>query len=205
MHLKCPTTQMWREAEELAATRNTGGRLLSSSAKSMVPYFIRENVRGYIVYPGKAGGWIGDVVFNVPFGMPDRAGTPVATPFRTKREAKDSLVGMLAMAILNSMENVAPIGEFMFEFCDLAVPVEVERITEILALAQRESLEVMPSEARAMLAVAEAMLRADPDLSSETSRAICSAVDAACCVGIVRWPERQPMSPSGHAAASMMQ
>ena len=81
------------------------------------------------------------------------------------------------------MENVAPIGEFMFEFCDLAVPVEVERITEILALAQRESLEVMPSEARAMLAVAEAMLRADPDLSSETSRAICSAVDAACCVG----------------------
>jgi hypothetical protein len=206
MYLTLPTAQMWRKAEEKAASHKGKERVLSSTGESMVPYLTRENVQGYVVYPGDAGGWIADVAFRVPFGLPDRVGTSVATPFRTKREARDSVVGTLVMAILNSMANLTPSGKFVFEFCDLAVPVELECVSEIRAQAQRAGVVVNSSEVRAMLTVAETMLHADPDQSlGETIHAIWSAVHAACCVGITCWPEPQPRSPSGHAMASMMQ
>lgn len=73
----------------------------STLGKAASPWFVLSNVAGVRIVQGRIGGWLADILLaEVPAGLPDAFGTPVASPLPDRDSALEAAVTMLAMAAL---------------------------------------------------------------------------------------------------------
>jgi hypothetical protein len=125
----------WARAE--AKKRGNDHELMAGSAlgKSQFPYITEDNFVALVIYPAPFGGWHADMLLkNVPPGVPNSIGSPVATPYETREKAeayaKEMLIGMLVQAARSKAE---PPSNPAFLFYDWEIKLQRELLDKLLA------------------------------------------------------------------------
>lgn len=173
----------------------------------VAPYARIENVSGVEIYQTPAkDGWIADILLrNVPDGMSDAFGTAIAEPLRTRAEAEDCALHLLAITIVNSAKSPAPEPNPTRVFvwgdatCSISAAMYEAVSTDKLFVAV--PIDDRAVEARRLLGLLHAKLFAGKSVSAVIdagvdSALLWSAMILALSAGILRWPERQYGSPA---------
>jgi hypothetical protein len=169
----------------------------SALGENTMKYLHVNRLTGVHVYQGERGGWYFDLSFkDLPAGVPNIIGQPVAFPLETREQAIDGAVSMIAVLINRKDEAPAPEEGAMalFPFDDVVLQLPSEMIEAI------KNAPIPPPEpgyARTRLdeirdevwgggpLTAEIMDRLD----REQRARVLAVVAMAICEGIVRWPQ----------------
>lgn len=172
-------------------------------AKAQRAYLIESNVGGVHVYHANTGGWIADIYLkDTPIGVANVIGTPVANPCKTRDEALEQAVMMLASIISNTAkqhEKVQP----TFQLYDIALTLDGSML-EFVAKTQLETEGTVgyenPDKAVQKL---EAILKqffgnAEPSydilmtLELEAKARLMAVCTMCALTGILRYPPPEP-------------
>jgi len=116
------------------------GEAKSLVAKSQAPYYSEDRMAGIHIYHAPLGGWIADLIFrDMPPGIPNALGTPVHSPFRTREEAREGAIGMLAaiLEISDQNEGREAVHEPVFQLYDCIIRIDGGILNEIVALGKQ--------------------------------------------------------------------
>ncbi len=74
---------------------------MSSLGRNTSAFVTMENLESIVIYQAPLGGWHADVLLkNVPPGIPNVMGSPVAAPFKTKEQAFEGAQHILTAVLL---------------------------------------------------------------------------------------------------------
>jgi hypothetical protein len=80
----------------------------SDLGSTTMAHIREENIAAVTVTRTPLGGWSTDVLFrNMPPGIPNKLGTPVETPFRTREEAEAAALPLLTYMLVMAERNKA--------------------------------------------------------------------------------------------------
>lgn len=69
-----------------------------------------KNLESLVLYSDRNGLWTADLLFeNIPAGSPDIMGTPTAIPFKTKKEAWNAALAIVAKVYYSDRLGLRPI------------------------------------------------------------------------------------------------
>jgi hypothetical protein len=195
---------LWKQAEKVAddpewnvETANAGTGLL--------PHLKRVKVKAAYVYPALFGGWMGDVELkNMPLGFANVLGTAVSYPAKTEDEARQTIISILAAVIrAEGIDHADSDGAPVFPFHNLLVPLS----SNVFKIMEQEGFDVCWEQfeySMGRLVDMEELFRGDyspqkfKSFDIDSQKTFQSVIHNARYQGIMRWPESQPLSPSGH-------
>jgi hypothetical protein len=91
-----------------------------------------RNLLAVHIYEANLGGWIADLeVKKAPVGAPRIYGTPVENPCRTREEALDQAINMLAAVLLTDQPEPKLPSHRIFELYGLGIPVPGAALDEL--------------------------------------------------------------------------
>jgi hypothetical protein len=68
-------------------------------AMGQAKYMVETNFDALIIYPAPLGGWHADLTLNVPPGVPNSIGSPVAEPLLTRADAMEKAKQLLVVGL----------------------------------------------------------------------------------------------------------
>lgn len=168
----------------------------SNVGENSIPHYKIDHCVGIHIYEGSKGGWFADLQFeNLPPGIPPVFGTPVALPHRTRAEAMDTAVKILALVLANDRPTPsAEETEIVFPFDGVVVHLPAQSFGKL-----QDKMPVLPTREQAL-----ERLNAFRDevcggalLTHEAAQALPESLQArllsvcamAMLAGIVRFPE----------------
>jgi len=201
-----PRAEKWLDEQE--ATRPEQFPFFDNSplVKAAAPYLTLKNAEAIFISEGQLGGWIADIAFkSVPLGVVDMIGTPVSSPHKTRAEAEQAAIIILAALIAKERNGTGD---------EAAPPVmlyhghEVALNQKLLERLQGTSPRIGGDEAVRMLCELEERLFVDgfdeqliETLPREENQVLGIALHLAALAGVLRYPENQPATPSHHTAS----
>lgn len=162
-----------------------------------------DRVAGVHVYQGDRGGWYFDLSFkDLPPGVPNVLGQPVAYPLETKEEAINGAISMLAM-LVKTRDKILPRhddAEAVFPFDDVVISLPSDLIRTLAAAPfpppEYEYVRGRLDEIRRQFAEDGTMTGEVMDKLTEDQRMeVFTVVAMAICRGIARWPQSEEGVP----------
>jgi len=162
-----------------------------------------DRVTGVHVYQGERGGWYYDLSFkDLPPGVPNVLGQPVAFPLDTREEAIDGAVSMLAMLVNKRDQDPPPQddAEAVFPFDDVVISLPSQMIRTLseapVPLPDHEYVRTRLDEVRKEFA-GDGPLTGDilNKLTRDDLMRVYAVAAMAICRGIPRWPQSEEGVP----------
>ncbi len=189
-----------------------GGKIKNESEllRAQLPFIREENFLAVVVYPAPKGGWHADLVLkNVPPGYPDRVGTPVQAPCRSKIEAHEFAQGLLASALILAARNADGGGDgapskLVFLLDEWAIDLEPQVFERLSALRHLGGLEGYGAKQAAHERVASMVAqyfpegvsrRALEDLPHDDYARVAAVLHMAALNGVYAYPPRLDAAP----------
>ena len=175
--------------------------------ENMARYLDEDKLDGIHIYPAPLGGWHTDLSFkDMPTGTPPVVGTPKAHPCKSREEAVDTAVQMLAAIIgdIRNKDDQDANGErtAAFEIDSVTLYVPVDMLDEIRSAAGPTGL---PADDYVRSRLDETRKKfggkrgIDADvmesLTHEQKMELHVVAAMALLAGFIRWPESMDMAP----------
>jgi len=171
---------------------------VSSIGQASLKWYRTENCTGVYIYQGEKGGWFADLSFkDLPAGVPVVIGTPNVAPNRTREDAIESAVHMLALLMNSPTPQVNPEeAEVVFEFDNLGLIIPSAAIAAINKLSverpSNEYVEQRLDEIREQFAGGKPFNSEIMDsLSEEDRRVVYTVCVMALALGMPRYPKSE--------------
>jgi hypothetical protein len=168
-----------------------------------------KNIEALVIYPAPMGGWHADIVLvDVPPGVANTFGSPVAQPHKTREKAEESALALLTLVLWLDKQTKPKPKPPAFLFYGGAFELSSEMLnhprasgygSEVLAL---ERLEMVVSELFGSAEPTKTTITALP--VSDKARLL-AVLHCAVLDGVFAYPPRLDRSPSGHEAPETMQ
>jgi hypothetical protein len=183
---------------------NMRAEVTSPLARAVESYMIEDNLAALVIYPAPLGGWFADVMLqNVPPGVSNILGTPVAHPLATYPEALNQGIDIVALILapkrpgIENESKAPPI--FLYYGSSFAL------FPELLELLDNQYAQY-PSTETAHARIKEITLMLFPDrrrpsyerlaaLSQHQLRILVSVLHIASLTGVMRYPAMEPGMP----------
>jgi hypothetical protein len=206
-----PRAEQWLDEHEGAMPADCLRYTAADSpiAKASAQYQTLKNAEAVFITEGELGGWIADIMFkSVPAGVYDMVGTPVASPHRTRAEAEQKAIIMLAGLIAkerSGMVDEAAPPVVLYRGHELALDPEllvrvkdIPRVRRTLAVKLLDEMEdrIFPDGFDQQLL---------ETLPLDETLVLVTTLHFAALAGILRYPENQPATPSHHTAVNTTQ
>lgn len=190
-------SKLMPEAERRAPEMNMVEASSSSLGANTFKHIHIDRVTGVHVYQGERGGWYFDLTFkDLPPGVPNVLGQPVAYPLETREEAINGAVSMLAM-LISTRDKTLPgheDAEAVFPFDDVVIT-----LPSVLIRALESAPVPVPDfgyvcdrldETRRQFA-GDGTMTEDVmgRLTDDQRMQVFTVVAMAICRGIARWPQ----------------
>lgn len=178
----------------------------SPLARAFGVHVREDNIDAVVVHPGPKGGWHCDVLLrDVPPGVPNCIGSPIATPFHTEREAEAYAVDALALALAMERDRKAgalPLGKPVFWLHDLTLELSPD-VLQRAAKVRQESFDMTRDDVIAGLRRTLSRLGLEHDATLEQVEALpemdrvllAANLHGAAACGLFTWPPRMDAPP----------
>ncbi len=202
--------EMLPKARELVAGGGYTGILNSDVARAQAPYLQESNLHYVTVTKGELGGWIADVwLREVPPGVAQGMGTPVARPFPTREEALDALTYLIAAAL--STGKTAKPAPIYFEFFEAVVELDPDTLAHMRqaapdaqnnGAAQMAAFALLDQMTETLWPGRNPSFEDVQGAEGRRASIIASTLAAAAITGVFRYP-RPPAAPVGRYPTSI--
>lgn len=206
-----------RLRELLPAARARKGELanrpeeLSALALAVLPHISEDNFDSLIIYEADRGGWHADLLLkDTPPGVSNAFGSPMAMPFRTRHEAEEFAVMLLASLL--SMADARDRGEIKagpptFGLHSFTIPLDPKKLELIASLMaagrdlSQADVNVGLHRTLERLGMLHSVTEEQFDgLSREDRALLLSALHAAAVQGVFTWPPLTARPPGDKSA-----
>lgn len=193
-----------RVTESIEKSNGNSGEMKPTSeiGKQSLKWYRVECCIGVHIYQGDKGGWFSDLAFkDLPAGIPAVFGTPSIHPHRSREEAIDAAVAMLALISNRPAPEVAPEdAKVVFEFDELSIIVPSGVIAEINQIpVEWPSVEYVKQR---LVQIRDQFAGGKPfnteimdSLSPEDQRVVFSVCAMALVIGMPRFPSKPESEP----------
>lgn len=202
----------WARAE----ARKMEGKVEANTplGAATMAYVTEDNLGALMIYPAPLGGWHADLLFKqVPPGVPNSLGSPVAEPLRTRSEAEAYAKKLLVHALLIANQNGATAAKpapvfLLFDWSLTLLP----ELYETALAAMPDMVDGYGSVAHAIERVEAVLADLAPDgfdgdafndWPRDRKTRLLAVLHMAALTGLFRYPPRRDTSPSGLAEAEL--
>lgn len=189
--------------------KDGGGTALGDAQMS---HLTEANFDALVIYPAPLGGWHSDLLLrDMPPGLPNSVGTPVAAPLRTREDAEEHSALLLQFALYiierNRTEKATP-KKPVFLLYDYKIDLQPDVLEKSLAARPElgggySSVEAAESRIAELLAeLAPGGFKGTEGWSPEDLTRLWAVLHMAALSGLFVYPPRRDASPSGHRETS---
>jgi hypothetical protein len=193
----------WARAEARKGHRT---ELQSMLAMGQAKYMVETNFDALIIYPAPLGGWHADLTLNVPPGVPNSIGSPVAEPLLTRADAMEKAKQLLVVGLqIAADQALMSDGKPVFLLYDYAFKLSLEVTEQALKRFPDGCPYGSPEWAAARIEQVLQVLCGDREFTGddfekwdkELQLKLMAVLHGAALSGLYAYPQRRDASPSG--------